>query len=142
MKSADDNHELFGDGVDASVADVVANLGEAEIKDKWPKMLVDYIDVVAAKFVRDGMAKDDALHLATGAVTAICEAFGGQTHYLPRGDSVKRAIRDKRVWEDFNGRNVHELVRKYRLSEMKIYTILKEQKHLHAKQLHSDLFDN
>ncbi|MCZ5437290.1 hypothetical protein O5476_07065 [Escherichia coli] len=40
---------------------------------------------------------------------AICKHLGGGQVYIPRGQVLDSLIRDLRIWNDFNGRNVSEL---------------------------------
>jgi Mor family transcriptional regulator len=51
------------------------------------------------------------------------------------------AVRNNKVWNDFTGSNVEALMHKYDLTQVRIYAILKEQRHLHIKTKQNDLFN-
>lgn len=37
--------------------------------------------------------------------------FGGKSFYLPAGDKIKEALRDAQIYQEFNGKNVPELIK-------------------------------
>ncbi len=57
--------------------------------------------------------------------------FGGYNLYVPSERTVFRAIRDKKIREEFNGCNYDEIAAKYHLSARQIRNIInkKEKKH-------------
>jgi hypothetical protein len=54
----------------------------------------------------------------------IVNRFGGNVIYIPKADSVKRAKRNRRLREEFNGNNHNELARKYSLSATQVRNIV------------------
>ncbi|WP_279488096.1 Mor transcription activator family protein [Aeromonas veronii] len=56
--------------------------------------------------------------------------MGGRAYYIPTGDHLKAALRDRAIWDEFNGRNVEELSRVYNLSVPQIYAVLATQRRL------------
>ncbi len=56
----------------------------------------------------------------------IAEVFAnGEMIYFPKIDAILRPVRDRKIVEEFNGYNYEELAKKYRLSQMHIRAILK-----------------
>lgn len=123
--------------------DIIANLGGSpvDIKDKWPHLVAEMIDLL--KIVREAQGADEtqAKKEALEITERICKTFGGMQIYVPKGHQLAMAVRNNRIWNDFTGSNVEELTHKYDLTQVRIYEILKEQRHLHIKTKQSDLFN-
>lgn len=66
-------------------------------------------------------AADMAVHLARGIGTDI----GGRSFYIPKGTGAETAKVAAAITREFNGRNTAELAVKYRLTQMRVYQILK-----------------
>ncbi len=65
--------------------------------------------------------------------------WGGSQLYIPKTSLYQLHQRDLAIYNDFTGRNHHELARKYDLSEITVYQILKRvRESLPKKQ--GDLF--
>ena len=109
-------------------------------QDKWPQALWDLVDVVESKLKTHHA--NDARDLAYKAVSAIAEYHGGRMFYLPKGDSLKRAITHREIWDNFNGTNIDDLVVKYKLGTQAIYDIIKKQRKLSENRRMGDLFVN
>ena len=102
-------HELLA-GVEAAVSAVVR-------------------DVLARSGVKAGEAPAKA---AVAVGEHLIEIWGGQHIYFPRDI----ARRNARIYDDFNGENVDELARKYRLSDSAIYSVIAtERERRRIKQL-------
>lgn len=121
-------------------SDQALPLDDAEIRHAWPQSLVDMLDVVADAHVRKGMDPAAARDYAFTAMQALAEYHGGRMWYLPFGEGIALAIRNKRIWHAFKGDNVHALAREFDLSEMAIYNILREQRALHRRRVQPELF--
>lgn len=139
MKQPDDNLDMF-DSVDASPADVLANMGEAEIASKWPAETVNFIEAIQSRYVRQGTDLADARKLAIEAVLALAEYAGGRVIYLPKADGINRLIRNKKIWEEFNGSNIDQLSQRYKLTVAQVYAIIREQRTLHSRKIQPGLF--
>lgn len=74
------------------------------------------------------LSESVAIKQAQDSVIAIARHFGGRAVYLPIGKKLELALRDKNIWLNYNGRNVHELVRKYHLSHQQIYNVIEKQR--------------
>ncbi|MFP3345359.1 Mor transcription activator family protein, partial [Halomonas sp. SIMBA_159] len=60
--------------------------------------------------------------------------------YLPRGDRLRLQIRDMKIWNEFNGRNVKTLARKYDVTEKTIYEVCAKIRKLEIANRQPDLF--
>ncbi len=116
---------------------------EPEMRALWPQALVDMLDVIAASLARELGDQEQARRLAALAIRELAHYFGGRMTYLPRGDRLERALRDKAIWDAHDGRrtSVLELAARYRLTEQQIYAILREQRALHVRRVQPGLFE-
>ena len=121
---------------------IVAHLGdtETEVKDKWPALIVEIIDLLKTARVSQGATEDQAKSEALDLTELLCKTFGGMQVYLPKGRQLEVAVRNKKIWNDFTGDNVPNLTIKYDLTQVRIYEILKEQRQLHIKSKQDDMF--
>lgn len=115
-------------------------LDDPRLADRWPELLVEMIDVVTDRYRRRGMDAGEAGALARLAVTALAQHFGGRPVYLPRGDRLKKALRDKQIWDEFTGDNVFALAERHRLTTKQIYEILDAQRKHHRARVQPGLF--
>lgn len=121
--------------------DWMDKLSDSDIKRRWPRNLVEMLDVITAAHERAGHSKDSARKLATASVRALSEYIGGGMYYMPKGEALENALRDAAIWDAHTGDNVQALARQYRLTEQRIYQILAEQRGLHKKRVQPGLFD-
>lgn len=62
--------------------------------------------------------------LAVAVVGLVREEWSGQNHYVPKGKAFDYNRRDYQIWREFRGsNNVGELMRKYGLTEQRLYQI-------------------
>lgn len=113
---------------------------EDRARAKWPQTLAEMIDVLVDASRRAGMQDDAAWEYAERSVLAIASYIGGRSLYLPRGDRVTEAIRDRRIWAEFRGDNTLDLAQRYNLTERHVQRILAEQRDLHVRRMQQDLF--
>ncbi|WP_341536404.1 Mor transcription activator family protein [Aeromonas veronii] len=66
--------------------------------------------------------------------------WGGRAYYIPTGDHLKAALRDRAIWDEFNGRNIDQLARKHGLSVPQTYAVVAEQRQLTRLRYQPDLF--
>ncbi|WP_236662035.1 Mor transcription activator family protein [Aeromonas jandaei] len=126
------NQDLFADD-HASLGQLVDRLDQipaSELTAKWPKALSELVDVLACELVRGGMEPDLAKAQARKLALVQAHYMGGRAYYIPTGDHLKAALRDRAIWDEFNGRNVEELSRVYNLSVPQIYAVLATQRRL------------
>lgn len=132
-----DDHVMVG-----ALFDHLDHVPANEIMHKWPSTLAEIIDILTCELVRQGENSDNAKSKAAKLTGVMAHYFGGKSVYLPTGDVLKDALRNVQIYHDFDGRNVSELVSKYRLSESHIYAILREQRALLRKRYQRDLFES
>lgn len=77
-----------------------------------------------------GHRGDRASILASNIAMSLCTTLGGRVVYLPRGDAVRRAERDLRIFSDWSelGLAPADLSKKYRLAVQTIYEIIDKQR--------------
>lgn len=66
-------------------------------------------------------------HAAIYALIQIGHDLGGTSVYLPNGHALGAIARRRAIRAEFNGRNLTQLARKYRLTEVRIRQILSKQ---------------
>ncbi|MEW5838364.1 MAG: Mor transcription activator family protein [Pseudomonadota bacterium] len=103
---------------------------------QWPAALVDLLDV-AAQSLKGQMPEEQAERVATTVIAAIANYHGGRQFYLPKGQGLERAMRDREIYRDYKHtrESVLQLAEQYRLTEQAVYKIIEEQRALHKKRL-------
>jgi len=96
-----------------------------------PEFLSEIADA-AARTLRDvaGMEGEQADYLGYHVMRAIAEQVGGAQVYIPKADSIERCARDVAIWREFSGDNRRELARRYGVTEIHIYRIVKRMRAL------------
>lgn len=83
------------------------------------------VAIAQQELTRNGIqAKDVPAKIAFAVGDHLTSAWAGQHVYFPR--DVAR--RNAKMFDEFNGSNVDELARKYRLSDTTIYSIIKSER--------------
>lgn len=108
--------------------------------DRWPTMLAEIIEVLRASFVRRGRTEAEALEEAQAATLALSTHLGGRQVYLPTGERVRLAIRDRIIYLEYNGRNKAELAARYRLTERSVEQIAADQRAIYIRKIQADMF--
>ncbi|MCW7552571.1 hypothetical protein NX722_07895 [Endozoicomonas gorgoniicola] len=134
--------DLFG--IDSENNDIMAHLDDDVLhqKDYWPGELVTLAEAIRTQMRREGEQEDATYKQMERVLLAMSFLCGGRNYYLPNGDRIKRALRNKRIYDSFTGHNHRELCQQFRLSEQKIYEIIKEQRQLHQNRIQHNLFTN
>ncbi|NJI07812.1 Mor transcription activator family protein [Aeromonas veronii] len=126
------HQDLFADD-HASLGQLVDRLDQipaSELTAKWPKALSELVDVLACELVRGGMAQEHAKAQARKLALVQAHYMGGRAYYIPTGEHLKAALRDRAIWDEFNGRNIDQLARKHGLSVPQTYAVVAEQRGL------------
>ncbi|WP_161624002.1 Mor transcription activator family protein [Methylohalobius crimeensis] len=84
----------------------------------------ELLDHLVSRLERKGLDSEKAFDIAKEAVEAVSDVCGGRQVYFPMGVSIRTALRDEQIMREFNGRNIDDLSRRYRLSHARIYQIL------------------
>ncbi|CAD7510660.1 TPA: transcriptional regulator [Aeromonas dhakensis] len=136
------NQDLFADD-HASLGQLVDRLDQipaSELTAKWPKALSELVDVLACELVRGGMVPEQAKAQARKLALVQAHYMGGRAYYIPTGEHLKAALRDRAIWDEFNGRNIDQLARKHGLSVPQTYAVVAEQRELTKRRYQPDLF--
>ncbi|OED44057.1 hypothetical protein ACH42_08430 [Endozoicomonas sp. (ex Bugula neritina AB1)] len=132
--------DLFG--VDDKNNDIMAHLDDEVLLEKhsWPGDLVELADIIQSQLKREGVDDEAIYQQIERVLLAMAFLAGGRNYYLPKSGRIKKALRDKRIYDRFSGRNHRELARQYQLSEQMIYEVIREQAQLHRKRVQHNLF--
>lgn len=58
----------------------------------------------------------------------LVDMYAGELIYIPKPDSFDRLVRNQKIVDEFDGNNVGELARKYRLTPVTIRRIVDEKR--------------
>lgn len=135
MPAAQQTDMFSNDALDPALLDHLSHLPEEA--HAWPTILLELHGVILERLKKRGI---DAPELALETVLDIGEYMGGMQVYLPRGDRLRLQIRDMKIWNEFNGRNVKTLARKYDVTEKTIYEVCAKMRKLEIAKRQPDLF--
>lgn len=107
---------------------------------RWPQRLVELFELHRAFNLRRGMDPDRAAVDAAERVVLIAEYLGGRPVYLPRGDAIRRAVRDATIYAS-QGVPVEELARRHGMAVASVYEILEEQRRMFVDRMQGKLFE-
>ncbi|MCG6659881.1 positive regulator of late transcription [Halomonas campisalis] len=105
-------------------------MSEQKREHKWPKKLMEVTDVAEQALVNHGLEQNRSRELAKVVIKALAFLHGGRVFYFPKGEGLDLALRDREIWERFDGHNHEELSREHGLTTTRIYGILAEQRKL------------
>lgn len=109
-------------------------------REKWARTLAYMVDVLCATFQRAQLDEDSALDLAQRGVIALAESQGGRPIYLPRGEALRNAVRDRLIYRLANRNNIEALAQRFDVSVRRIEQIVAEQHALHLSRVQGRLF--
>ncbi|WNJ96558.1 Mor transcription activator family protein [Vibrio ruber] len=121
--------------IDPSVLDHISDLPDE--KNGWPALLLEIRAVLSQELSRHHIENEK---LPLQLSLAIGQYLGGAQFYLPRGDALKRFIRDIEIWDAFRGNNTRQLARQYHLTEKTIYEIVARMRNIEQKRRQLNLF--
>ncbi|ECI5214676.1 transcriptional regulator [Salmonella enterica subsp. diarizonae] len=126
--------DLFGGYQDDTILAHVDN--ESGDTSRYPALLAELNDLLRKELARLGVEPVHSLEI----VVAICKHLGGGQVYIPRGQVLDSLIRDLRIWNDFNGRNINELAAHYGVSYKTVYKAIRRMRQLKYRQYQPTLF--
>lgn len=125
----------------AGVASLVAD------PQRCPRQMAELTDLLADELARSHPALGTPLArvLAGRQMARLAREFGGGNFYLPKDDTLKRTLRNMRIWSDFDGTvagpgGAETLARREGLTTIHLYRILAAQRDLHRARVQGDLF--
>lgn len=74
------------------------------------------------------LSKKEAVELARNMVHDLCVEYGGTFMYVPKDMHYELSQRDMEIFNEFNGRNLHQLVKKHGVTHTRIYQIVAQVK--------------
>lgn len=110
---------------------------------QWPTELRTLFDVLNEVNVGLGDSAADAAARAALAVLAIATNMGGRGVYLPRGERLRVAVRDRQMYAEFSGGGgdeVKRLATKHDLTDIHVYRILAREHKASVARRQGDLF--
>lgn len=57
----------------------------------------------------------------------LVRTYGGTSVYIPKAESLEKAVRDRQIKEEFDGANYRELAKRYGLTEAWVRSITQER---------------
>ncbi|MCY1406802.1 Mor transcription activator family protein [compost metagenome] len=122
-------------------AQVLAHMDRPSVINRWEGTLVELVDITELALRERLGERGDHLELARHVAYAICNTMGGGVFYLPRGDILKRAMRNSALYEDWrDGKSeIPELAKRYGLTWQSAYRIINRQRALQRRS-EPDLF--
>ncbi|EMS0096951.1 Mor transcription activator family protein [Escherichia albertii] len=125
--------DLFEDLRDDSVLEYLHDYQEKYV---YPALLSELNALLRQELIRLGVNPVHSLEL----VVAICNHIGGIQVYVPKGKILENLIRDMRIWRDFDGKNVAELVQRYKVTYKTVYQAIKRMRRLERGKYQMQLF--
>jgi Mor family transcriptional regulator len=107
------------------------------VRDRWPIVLRDLLDVIRNIFERAGVPSDRAEAIAVSVTMGVAHYFGGRMSYLPRGERLATGMVHLQMYREFDGRNHRHLAEKYGMNIVTVYSVLKEQHAIFQRELRS-----
>ncbi|KFK92789.1 MULTISPECIES: Mor transcription activator family protein [unclassified Serratia (in: enterobacteria)] len=114
-----------------------------QFRSKGPELLVELAQHTA-KIIREIIDIDPALAEQIGEAVAnrMMQVWGGQNVYFPMGMIWKLGVRDREIFNAFNGRNHQELASQFHVSVQWIYSVVKRVKKEELDRMQGKLFDD
>lgn len=101
----------------------------------WPSALADLVDVIENHLTRAGRVSEDAREIAQGVTIALAEYFGGRQVYIPRGESLKRFLRDTEIYKLSGKMRAQDIADKFGVSFVTVYKVIREQRALRRNKI-------
>lgn len=80
-----------------------------------------------------GVPPDTAEHFGSEVMQRMAAHWGGSSLYMPKADAARRHARDAQIIAAFDGTNTGELSRRFGVSQVWIYAILRRARGEKAK---------
>ncbi|QHB72919.1 Mor transcription activator family protein [Stenotrophomonas sp. 364] len=104
---------------------------------RWAPALAAFVEVMNSALQKQGLTEAQAAKLATAGVLALASYLGGRQFYLPRGERLRKALRDAEIYQRAKRGNIQQLAAEYGLSDIYIYKICRIQRALHREKIQS-----
>jgi Mor family transcriptional regulator len=104
------------------------------------ELLDDVVEQAKNVLVDHGVDTDVSEQAATAIAEHLADHWGGQLINFPKNFLYKLAQRDRVIYDEFNGRNIAELARKFNMSVRGIYKVINRAQKRAVKEKQPDLF--
>jgi Mor family transcriptional regulator len=95
-------------------------------KDKtYPEILADLADQIGMKLVGAGLDEVRAADIGFDIAEHVRKHWGKHPFYLPAGVAYELSLRDREIYERYDGHNHDELAKAYDRTVVRIYQIIK-----------------
>ncbi|EBT6969480.1 DNA-binding protein [Salmonella enterica subsp. enterica serovar Poona] len=113
-----------------------------QFRSKGPELLVELAQHTS-ETIREIIDIEPAIADQIGQATAnrMMQVWGGQNVYFPMGMVWKVSQRDREIFHEFDGRNHHELARKFGVSLQWVYSVVKRIRKEELDRMQGKLFD-
>jgi Mor family transcriptional regulator len=108
---------------------------------RWPEKMAELFDIEYSYNTKQGMSEDDAAADAAARVILICDYLGGSVTYLPRGDTLRQAVRDSAAYRRHTGRNTESLARELGITTTNFYALLARERKRRVRKMQGRLFE-
>lgn len=115
-----------------------------QFRSKGPELLIDlsqHASSVIHEIISD-IEPEVAEQIGMAIANRMMAVWGGQNIYFPMGMAWKVSKRDREIFSEFNGRNHHELARKFGVSIQWIYSVVKRVRKEEVDRMQGKLFDS
>ncbi len=137
-----ENQDMFGLPDDEAMRQkIIEQGGSDDVNTKWPKTLVEYVEVLEQLYIRRGYSEDHAFKMARDSVMELAEYRGGKVEYLPRGDELKIALIHAEIYRRAKSGNIKALADEFGFTDIHIYRICRQQRALHIRKIQPQLFN-
>ncbi len=107
----------------------------------WPQVLAEMMEVLRASHRALGCEDARAIELAEAGVMALGQHMGGRPYYLPKGDRLQSAARNRRIFLEWRGNNEDEIMQRFEIGSLRrLQQIIAEQSAIHLRRVQPDLF--
>jgi Mor family transcriptional regulator len=114
------------------------------LDDAYPEVLADIAREIHSRLMDHPMVKLEhaiAAEVALGVAEHVRKNIGGVATYIPRGIGYDLSVRDREMFQKFNGTNYHELAREYGLTEMRVRQIMDHVLRIERAKRQQTLFE-
>lgn len=119
------------------VGDNVKTTCDTKTQSKWPFLIMPIINSLLAdlKVVEHNLDDNMAWALIGVILEEMSNICGGRAIYLCSNQKIRVVIRDTLIFDEFNGSNIVELTKKYRVSPQRAYEAIRNQRKYRFKQV-------
>ena len=107
------------------------------------KALLQDLRDLACRLLKNLNTVDDeaAKQISNELMYQVSKHWGGQSVYIIKDDTFQAEERDIKIYKEFNGHNHTELSKKYNITEIYVYRIVKRMMEQERNRLQPSLFE-